>query len=433
MRRMRLGGLLIVASCLLRATSASPSAPADETPPPEALEAALEGLRRNEAGRFEEAILLHERAVRLWPTASTFANLGRAQLGVGRPLDALASLDRAVQLDPRRPWGRIYRAAALAALGKEEQALRECDEAVRIDSRLGDAYAARARIRWIRGDGEGAVVDARTALDLQGWRHPDAGRRAIVAHLGFRTARRDDEARRVLDEAASNAAEGWPHAALRFLRGEIDAEALLGEARTDTGGAASPPRRAAERLTEARTYVGIDRALAGETASALDHLRWVREDGAVSVDARALAVAALRRIEAAQEAAEAAVRITAATPGGVRTVNGSRPGERIDLPPHLVPGKTTIFDFYSEHCPPCRRLSGLLRTLADRRPNVAVRKVNIDRRGADGIDWGSPVVQQYGIRSVPHVKIFGPDGTLVAEGDEGSRRVYRMIEEAGIR
>jgi len=31
-------------------------------------------------------------------------------------------------------------------------------------------------------------------------------------------------------------------------------------------------------------------------------------------------------------------------------------------------------------------------------------------------DWNTPVTQQYGVTSVPHLKIYDKDGNLVAEG-----------------
>lgn len=104
-------------------------------------------------------------------------------------------------------------------------------------------------------------------------------------------------------------------------------------------------------------------------------------------------------------------------------------GEEVDLKAHLVAGKTTIVDFHSPFCPPCVKLKPHLKALVEASSDLALLMVNINRDGVKGIDWGSPVVAQYGIRGVPHFKIFDPDGNLVAEGDEAFERVYELISE----
>jgi len=91
-------------------------------------------------------------------------------------------------------------------------------------------------------------------------------------------------------------------------------------------------------------------------------------------------------------------------------------GQEVKLTDYLVPGKTVVFDFTSEFCPPCRAISPHLDKLHAKRDDVVVVKVDINRPDVRGIDWGSPVARQYGMQSIPHFKVFGPDGKLVAEG-----------------
>jgi thiol-disulfide isomerase/thioredoxin len=102
-------------------------------------------------------------------------------------------------------------------------------------------------------------------------------------------------------------------------------------------------------------------------------------------------------------------------------------GDPINLADYLVPGKTTIFDFYSDYCPPCMRIAPRMEKLHETRDDVAVVKVNINRPDIKGIDWDSPVARQYGLQSIPHFKIFSPDGKLVAEGDEAYDKVLGML------
>lgn len=103
-------------------------------------------------------------------------------------------------------------------------------------------------------------------------------------------------------------------------------------------------------------------------------------------------------------------------------------GKEVNVADYLVPGKTTIVDFYSHYCPPCMAIAPELRKLHEKRADVAVVEVNINRPGVVGIDWQSPVARQYGLESIPHFMIFGPDGKLVSEGDAAYDKVVGWLQ-----
>ena len=103
-------------------------------------------------------------------------------------------------------------------------------------------------------------------------------------------------------------------------------------------------------------------------------------------------------------------------------------GQEVQIADYAVEGKTTVFDFTSKFCPPCVAIAPKLDKLHATRDDIAVVKVDINRPDVRGIDWKSPVAQQYKLRSIPHFKIFGPDGKLKAEGDEASELVNGMLE-----
>ena len=108
-------------------------------------------------------------------------------------------------------------------------------------------------------------------------------------------------------------------------------------------------------------------------------------------------------------------------------------GERVNIKDYLVKGKTVIFDFFSQYCPPCMRISPLLAKLDKKRDDIVVIKVNINRKDVSGhIDWSSPVARQYNLNSIPHFKIFSPEGKLIAEGDSAYMKVIKMLKENGI-
>ena len=101
-------------------------------------------------------------------------------------------------------------------------------------------------------------------------------------------------------------------------------------------------------------------------------------------------------------------------------------GEEVKLEDYLVPGKITVFDFYSEFCPPCRALGPKLESLHQARPDLAVVKVDINRPGIHGIDWKSPVSQEFALHSIPHLSVFGPDGKHQADLD--GQEVWTAVE-----
>jgi thiol-disulfide isomerase/thioredoxin len=101
-------------------------------------------------------------------------------------------------------------------------------------------------------------------------------------------------------------------------------------------------------------------------------------------------------------------------------------GEKVELTDYLVPGKTVVFDFTSKYCGPCQAYEEPLKELHQKRADIAVVKVDINRPGVKKIDWQSPVAQQYRMDSIPRFKIFGPDGKLLAE-DVGSNKPARKL------
>ncbi|MDO8541241.1 MAG: thioredoxin family protein [Opitutaceae bacterium] len=102
-------------------------------------------------------------------------------------------------------------------------------------------------------------------------------------------------------------------------------------------------------------------------------------------------------------------------------------GQPVKLADYLVPGKTVVFDFYSDYCPPCVRVAPALEKLHAKRADIVVVKVDINRPGMKGIDWKSPVAAQFGLRSIPHFKVYGPDGKLLAEDGMQSSKAREMV------
>ncbi len=116
----------------------------------------------------------------------------------------------------------------------------------------------------------------------------------------------------------------------------------------------------------------------------------------------------------------------------VQEGNSGRGGETLAIQSLLSRDRTTAIDFYSPYCYPCVKMAPLLEKLAARMPEVQFIRLNINRPAVRGIDWQSPLVQQYHIRSVPYFMIFDPRGKLVAEGPAAHRLIKGWLQKAGL-
>lgn len=115
-------------------------------------------------------------------------------------------------------------------------------------------------------------------------------------------------------------------------------------------------------------------------------------------------------------------------PGGGK----SSAGQRINIDDLVVHGKTTVFDFYSKYCGPCMRISPRLEALDKKRDDLVVVKVDINRPGVVGIDWQSPVAEQFRLKTIPHFRIYSPDGKLQLEGDPAYEKINEWLKKSGL-
>jgi len=92
----------------------------------------------------------------------------------------------------------------------------------------------------------------------------------------------------------------------------------------------------------------------------------------------------------------------------IQTVRGAK---KLDVRRHMVAGRLVVFDFYADWCGPCRQLTPQLESLVKKYPNrVALKKVDIIR-------WGTPVADQFNIRSIPYVEVYDERGKRKLSGN----------------
>ena len=107
----------------------------------------------------------------------------------------------------------------------------------------------------------------------------------LLGHFYARRSGRNDEAEKLLEEAAAKCdTTAWPFAIIKYLRGEIDEPKLLAAA-IDTS-----------KMTEARCYLALDLEQKGRRDEALTHFRWVKESGVPTFYEYYIAIAELDRL-----------------------------------------------------------------------------------------------------------------------------------------
>ena len=107
--------------------------------------------------------------------------------------------------------------------------------------------------------------------------------------------------------------------------------------------------------------------------------------------------------------------------GKVRIVSNG--GAQVDLASLLTLGKITIVDFYAEWCGPCRRIGPQLEQMAQTDPDVVLLKIDI-------VNWNTPVTSQFGIQSVPNVRVFGRNGAQVGDATPDVSLVKSRVQQA---
>lgn len=118
--------------------------------------------------------------------------------------------------------------------------------------------------------------------------------------------------------------------------------------------------------------------------------------------------------------------------GRVTDGNRGREGQNFDLRSVVSRGTFTLVDFWSPYCGPCLKLAPYMKKLAAKRSDLKVVKLNINRPGVKGIDWKSPLAQQYKIRSIPYLVIFDKNGKQIANGPGAFNLFVKWVKQAGL-
>ena len=203
--------------------------------------------------RYEEAIKSYQQAISLKPDLSSlFVDLGYAYLKAGNDEEAIKTFEQGVRVNPREEY----------------------------------FYRILGYVHLRRGDGDSASSDAYNYLRIMGWREEQSQYIALVWYFALRQAKHEAYAIKILKEAIAKVdPTDWPYPVLQFLNHTLTLTEMLAQANDN------------DKLTEAHAYAGLALSLNGEAQAALEHLRWVKENGNKNFVEYPLALAEIARLE----------------------------------------------------------------------------------------------------------------------------------------
>lgn len=148
----------------------------------------LLGVIEGQRGRYAEAVVLLEQAIRIDPgVAAAHANLGNAECALGFPEKALASYQRAVTLQPDHRWALMGQGKMCWSLGRLSDALESYDAALEIEPDCSESLMSRGDILLKLGRQAEGVVSLRRAVACGA--DPESVR-FVLASIGQETAPR---------------------------------------------------------------------------------------------------------------------------------------------------------------------------------------------------------------------------------------------------
>jgi len=98
------------------------------------------------------------------------------------------------------------------------------------------------------------------------------------------------------------------------------------------------------------------------------------------------------------------------------------PGQDFDFKSYFTTERISIVYFYADWCPACRSLNPVMDAINAQVPDMQVMFMNIG-------EWDTPVTRLYGVSSVPHLKIYDKNGSLLAEGRAAKTWLLQAMDE----
>lgn len=222
---------------------------------------------------FNKAIELDPRHVRAFLNRGNIKNLQKKYSA------AIADYDQAIALDPKNALAYYNRAGAKRALGDYSGAQSDYSKAIDFDSRDVQAYLNRAVLRMAQKNWNGALDDLNKGVSLI----PQARQAYPRIYLWITGVKRGktDQANRdlnqYLEQSPKTYSDTWGWQIARFVEGQAYESHFLAAAQ------AQQAKKNRNQVAQADYYVGLKRAMAGDTAGATRYFNECVKNGTPSL------------------------------------------------------------------------------------------------------------------------------------------------------
>ncbi len=213
--------------------------------------------------------------------------LASALTEAGRYEEALPMAERAVATNDQSPAAWFELSLTHLSLGRDAASEAAMQRVLELDARP-DYYRERAYSAFRFGQNAAVVRDAKTFLERAGWGNESAPYVAFLAAVAGRRVGQSAAADSLLQLARAVVERGsWTERVLSYMQRSLTADELLSRAK-DNG-----------EKTEAHAYIGFDLVDAGKRQEAIVHLTWVKDRGLKNFVEYAMVIAELKRLESA--------------------------------------------------------------------------------------------------------------------------------------
>lgn len=307
------------------------------------------GLALVKLGRIQEAIGWYNKAIELKPAAQTYCNRGTAYVRLKKYAAGEEDLKKALKLDPKFPnthnsLGALYqmtgrkkearkefeiaialdpneislrhnRGVLLANEGKLEEAMldlqqtqsgqrsgkelsvstfqatvKDCTKMIRLHPGNHEFFYDRGFAYFCLGDWPSALADFEMFRTVSATSSKTALNAAILSNFAYRRQGLKREAsvpiKQVLERTKMPERKYWAYRFVEYLSGDMASLSL--SLNDDSLGLMSK--------TALKCYFGIDRAIAGDIATAKTQLNWIKDYGDREIDEFDLAMTELARL-----------------------------------------------------------------------------------------------------------------------------------------
>ena len=271
--------------------------------------------------RHGEAIEEYNKTNALAPNSNySFYNLGTSYLTTRQFELAIKALKESVRLNPSYGQAHMNLAVAYLEMKQDEEGINELKQALKYDPhafyaaqrlaketlRRGRYTEAKEAYEWslqnapfnvqscelhtfasvYAGRNKEAMEYGQNCLKMRDRMQAKSTYVALFTYLAYRQTNNDAEAQKLLIEASSQLkADAWPMPVWQYFKGAINSKDLLRSAKNN------------DELTEAHAYLGCVLSLVGRKDEAIQHLKWVQENGNQNFVEYPLALMELSRIE----------------------------------------------------------------------------------------------------------------------------------------